>query len=86
MRGRKLGPENCWFQRLCEQVRRTKGGTITIRPRDFKLVGHTAKKFIAFFVGLGCIKRGRYLSKLVCPAEVLRKVCEYYIQLYNYIF
>jgi hypothetical protein len=86
MRGRGFGPEKCWFQQLCEQVRRTRGGTVTIRPRDFRFTGHTAKKFIEFFVRLGCVKRGRYFAKLICPAEVLRKVCEYYIELYRYIF
>jgi len=86
MKGRGFDTKSCWFQQLCEQIRRTRGGIVTIRPRDFRFTGHTAKKFIAFFVGLGCIKRGRYLSKLICPAEVLKKVCEYYIELYRYIF
>jgi hypothetical protein len=85
MRRWGFGPEKCWFQKLCEQVRRTRGDTITIRPRDFRLAGHTAQKFIAFFVGLGCVKSGRYYSKLACPAEVLREVCKYYIELYRHI-
>ena len=83
MRGRT---NECWFQRLCEQVRRTRGGTVTIRPRDFRLTGHTAKKFIAFFVRLGCTKRGRYVSKLICPKGVLEEVCRHYIEMYQQIF
>jgi hypothetical protein len=86
MRDWGFGPERCWFQKLCEQVRKTKGGTVTIRPRDFKMTGHTARKFIEFFVMMGCIKRGRYFAKLVCPAQVVREVCKYYIELYNHIF
>jgi hypothetical protein len=78
--------ERCWFQKLCEQVRRTKGGMVTIRPRDFKLTGHTARKFIEFFVMMGCVKRGRYFAKLVCPTQVVRDVCKYYIELYGHIF
>jgi len=86
MRGRGFDDKSCWFQRLCEQVRRTRGGTVTIKPRDFRLTGHTAKKFIAFFVQLGCIKRGRYVSKLICSKEVLEEVCKYYIEIYQQIF
>jgi len=86
MRRWEFGPERCWFQKLCEQVRRTKGGVITIRPRDLRFTGHTAKRFIAYLVSLGCVKRGRYYSKLICPATVVREVCRHYIELYRQLF
>lgn len=86
MRRREFGPERCWFQKVCEQVRKTKGSMVTIRPRDFQLTGYTAKRFIEYLVSLGCVKRGRYYSKLICPLKVLREVCRYYIELHRHLF
>jgi hypothetical protein len=72
----------CIFEAICRKAMSTKGSTVTVRSKPFGFTGHKAKAFLAFLAELGCVRiRASRATKMVCPKEVLDRICQGYINL-----
>jgi hypothetical protein len=78
-----MNRDRCIFEAICRRAIYTKGGTVTIRAKSFGLTGHTARALITYLSELGCRRHrmGR-AYKMICPKEVLDKLCQTYVQFF----
>jgi hypothetical protein len=66
----------CIFEAICKKAMAVKGSTVTIRTKPLGLTGHRARALITYLSELGCLKyRAGRASKMVCPKEVVDKIC-----------
>jgi hypothetical protein len=79
-----MGSEPCLFEAVCRKAMLTRGSVVTIRTKPFGITGYKSRTFLIFLEELGCrrIKASR-AYKMVCPKEVLDKLCQGFYYFYT---